>query len=394
MEQAGLAPDDRAWMMDVCAGVLRWRGRIDMALDAVALQKKPSGYMRKILSIAAYQLMMQEKVPAALVVSETVDEVKRKEGDAPARFANAVLRKIADHAKSWREMPFDPKAKMQDQAKWASLPEWFWKKLVRDHGLEWAKEYALKTLERPELWVRAQQPEKFVEEWGTAVAPGAVPASFRMIERPKGPVNEWKGFEKGKFFVQDISSQWVVDQVTAQLKNRPGFSSLRVLDYCAAPGGKTIGMAWNGVAVESTDSSSERFALLQESVKRLANSVRLIHTSEQEQIPISQYDLVWVDAPCTGSGLIGKHPDLRWGKTEDQLSELVQIQSKLWKKIWDRLKPGAWMVYSVCSVLADEGPGHFKSIQNNNGQVLGEWLLCPQQSPFGEGFWATLIQKN
>lgn len=248
---ARLPLKDRAWLLDVSAGTLRWKGRLDQALDSAALKKKPSGWLRKMLLVGAYQLIAQDRVSPAAVVSETVSEVRKKEGEAPARFANAVLRKVSAGSAQWRALPWNPKASVHDQAAWASLPEWFWRKLADEHGPAWAKAFAEVSLGRPKLWIRAADQDE-------PVCPSL-----------SGNVSAMSGFAEGGFFVQDVSSQFLVRTISDQVKSALGGPTVRALDLCSAPGGKALGLAWNGFSVLATDSDDARLELVRENVRRL-----------------------------------------------------------------------------------------------------------------------------
>ncbi|MBU6376608.1 MAG: hypothetical protein KGQ59_11470, partial [Bdellovibrionales bacterium] len=126
--------ESRSWVHEVTAGALRFKGRLDWIIDQLSMKKKPSGGIRKSLLIAAYQLVNQPQVPQAWIVSETVEAVKKKEGDAASKFVNAILRKIADHIESWSGLDWPEVAEEAEQAQWASLPEWMWRRVLRDHG--------------------------------------------------------------------------------------------------------------------------------------------------------------------------------------------------------------------------------------------------------------------
>jgi len=392
-----------AWLQDVCSGTLRWKGRLDAIIDAAALRKKPSGWLRKCLLIAAYQLVVQDRVHPGAVVSETVSEIKSREGEAPARFANACLRKIASHAKEWRAQSF-PEQEYSEHS-WASLPEWLWKKLKYQHGLEWAKAYAQASLERPFLWIRVQDAQ-WKPDQNVSITPGlktgwihAGPllGSWRVEEG--GAVDQLPGFSDGKFIVQDISSQLLIAEATCAIRKcraegtlalQSESYQLQALELCAAPGGKSVGMAWNGVQVFSTDRLKHRVPLLQQTISRVAPQIQFIPWDQLEALGAKEW--VWLDAPCSGTGIIRRHPDVRWLRGEKELYGLQKTQEELFRKAWDHVLPSGFLVYSVCSVLKEEGPGLIERIGVQN-QVLRSWLLCPQDPPYGDGFWAVLLQK-
>lgn len=399
--ETDLDVEDRAWLQEVCSGTLRWKGRLDSLIDSVALRKKPTGWLRKMLLIAAYQLVVQDRVQPAAVVYETVAEVRDKEGEAPARFANAVLRRVSEHSREYRVMELDPASSLEEAAAWGSLPAWLWRRVVRQHGIEWGVRYAKSCLERPVLWVRSRDARL---DW--AAEPGPVPGSFRVTQ--PGMIAEKPGFHEGHFFVQDISSQFLVEAISGEVRRSRseggGSGALLALDLCAAPGGKTAGLAWNGFLVTSTDRAEmgqRRFSLLKQTVERVAKGMaRVISREEAAMLPLQ--DLVWVDAPCTGTGIIRRHPDVRWLRREGELNDLRSVQEALVIEAWSKVRPGGFLAYSVCSVLSEEGPDllemAFKRIFEGKGVRMDElltrsWFLTPMDSPYGDGFWAALVRK-
>lgn len=388
----------RAWLLDICSNALRWKGRIDFIIDSLALKKRPTGWLRKALLMACTQILVQDRVAPPVVVSETVDWIKFREGLAPAQFANALLRKVCEMAEEWKSLPFPKSSNEKDQASWASLPLWMWSRIVKSWGTEWAQAYALASLERPEIWLRAREGA----ELGEKVIAGPIPGSWKAVEG--GLITTHPGFSEGAFIVQDISSQRLIYEVTEYLKSKsvqPG----TVLDLCASPGGKSVGLAWSGYQVTATDKPGHRSALLQETVSRISSEgSSAFGKSLKTEFPIKiealssvlrqtePYDLIWVDAPCTGTGIMRRHPEIRWSKIEKDLESLSKIQSELVMQGWSRVKSGGYLMVSVCSVLKEEGHSLVRSALPD--QILEkEWLLAPQESDGGDGFWGGLIRK-
>ena len=383
-----VSSEARGWLQEVCSGTLRWKGRLDQALDATALKKKPSGWLRKVLMIAAYQLIVQERTHPGGVVSETVAEVRKKEGEAPAKFANAILRKISEHSKEWRDLALKPRPSKKEGALWASLPDWLWSRLVDQYGLENAKRYAQASLERPSLWIRSKSKEGRVAGDGSAeYQAGPILGSFKI--QKSGPILQMAGFNEGEFFVQDISSQTLVQAVSEEIQKSSGIE-ISALDLCAAPGGKSAGMAWNGLSVTATDRDEARALLLAQTVQRVAPQVKIIPRSEVAGL--APQKLVWVDAPCTGSGILRRHPDVRWLRREKDLVQLTALQLELVREGWDKVSPGGYLAYSVCSVLREEGLAVLQDA-GLEAQIVKQWALLPYEEPFGDGFWAALIQR-
>jgi 16S rRNA (cytosine967-C5)-methyltransferase len=149
-------------------------------------------------------------------------------------------------------------------------------------------------------------------------------------------------------------------------------------------------MAWNGVQVFATDRNEHRIPLLKQTIERAAPQIQLMNWDLVEQM--GQKDWIWLDAPCSGTGILRRHPDVRWLRQEKELIGLQQTQEELFKKAWSQVSPSGFLVYSVCSVLKGEGPGLLQRM-NVKGSVLKSWFLSPQDSPHGDGFWAALLQK-
>jgi 16S rRNA (cytosine967-C5)-methyltransferase len=335
--------------------------------------------------------------------------VRNMEGDAPAGFANACLRKIADHAAEFRNQAFQESFDEKAAAAWASMPVWLWNKVFYQQGVEWAREFAVAALDRPTLWIRSRDPQ-WNPTWAVA---GPIPNSWQVTEG--GQIMARDGFAEGDFLVQDISSQYLVAQVAEKVmagftatsggengggKNKPGDnkagemsekSKFTALDLCAAPGGKSVNLAWSGFQVTATDRTEARLPLLKSTVSRTAPEIQIM---EWKDLPSSeQKHLVWVDAPCSGTGIIRRHPDVRWLKEEKDLPALNKTQRELILQGWDKVLPGGYLVYSVCSVLKEEGPQAIAAVGLKDA-VVSEWLLSPQTAPHGDGFWAALLRKN
>jgi len=383
----------KAWVQDVCSGVLRWQGRLGYYIDSNASKNPPSGWLRNLLYIGVYQLIAQKNVSPASVVFETVELAKIKQGIGASRFVNKILRKISDQKTTpsvelQKEFPNNT----QIHAAYASLPKWYWNRIKADHGEVWAKDYARASLERPVLWARFRDlhwaGNKFL---GLEITSGPVPASWCLVSG--GRPQNYPGFSEGELLIQDISSQALVHEVVWNVKNifKKQANKIRVLDICGAPGGKSIGMSWSGINVFSSDLPGPRINLLKSNIKKLDYNVNVLETTQAWNMAGSA-DLIWVDAPCSSSGLIRRHPDIRWIKKESDLSEIGKIQSTLIKKAWKHLRPGGLMVYSVCSVFKEEGIQRL--IEHGlNDKIIKEYFYEPQKHPHGDGFWGAILQK-
>jgi 16S rRNA (cytosine967-C5)-methyltransferase len=394
------------WLQEVCSGVVRWRGRLDGVIDDLALTKKPTGNIRRYLWIGIYQLLVMS-APVGAVVDETVETVKKLEGLPQSRFVNALLRKVASHLEDYRSWP-EPSASLskegsqalEAEARWASVPVWWWKRLVRAYGREFAKAFCVAGLERPTLWVRECPGTTLKIEGG---ATGPIPGSFAISEGVR--VGSLPGIAEGKILVQDLSSQCLVAEVSKVLASRGTrvsplkasttsqgpLSGFQVLDLCAAPGGKSVGLSWNGAEVTATDASLMRLQRLRENTERLAPQIKVL--AREEISNTQKFDLIWVDAPCTGNGILRRHPDVRWSKTEADLEALLKIQGQLLREAADFVKPDGLLMYSVCSLLFEEGQEQAEHFcKQNKWKMIEKWTLGPHLQG-GDGFFGALLER-
>jgi 16S rRNA (cytosine967-C5)-methyltransferase len=286
---------DRGWLYEVSSGVLRYRGRIDFIIDTYALKKKPTGLLRRLLQIGVYQLLAQDVEPA-LAVSETVASVRSSEGEAPSQFANAILRKISETRTDWRAWKITEDSPFDEQVAWCSLPEWLFKKLRKERGSAWVFAFAEACLARPRIWYRTRTETILLEK------------GFRGDE-PEG-------------FVQDISNQKLIDQVVQLLKSRMS-ENPKILDLCAAPGGKSLALAYAGYAVDATDMSDERMQRVTENRSRLKLESKIaIRPYADVMNGSDKYDLIWIDVPCSSLGIIRRHPEIKWNRTFADIANL------------------------------------------------------------------------
>lgn len=337
----GIEPAQRAWMWECASGLLRNRTQLQWILSQLATKKKPTGWTARALSLGLYQTLKQDEAHVGRAVRETVDWVRSKEGEAPAKFANAILRKAALHRAAWNDMTIDSAEK-------ASVPDWMWKRWIGDWGFKKSESIARAMLTRPEVHV---------------------------VTAPHGRAQ----------MVQDISNQRLVESVWDSVQKHVSSRPVRMLDLCAAPGGKTIAMAWKGVRVTATDFRPERMEILKSGL------IGKFETDESlpECIPYERalaeprmWDLIWIDAPCSGSGILRRHPEIRWTRRESELTALVEIQRGLIEKSSQHVPPGGLVVYSVCSLFKEE----IDVAIPQNLEEIDRWEFFPDTEHAGVGF--------
>ncbi|HTL11681.1 MAG TPA: transcription antitermination factor NusB, partial [Bdellovibrionota bacterium] len=382
----------RGWLREVTSGTLRWIGRLELILSTYSKAKPVKGRRLAALSLGAYQILVTDAFPA-LVVSETVEWFKVNEGTEAGSFANAVLRRLTEDKDKWKTSGLHgPGA----EAAWASLPPWMWNRLVSERGREWAMAFAEASLERPPLWIRARR-----AEWTPqAGEPGLVEGAWRVPNA--GLIESRDGFAEAEFLVQDISNQTLVHDVAEQVLLHRGAGetgSPRALDVCAAPGGKSIGLAWSGFAVTALEKNERRRRRLQENADRLAPALGSVTVGDlslldQKIENTLGFDLVWLDPPCSGTGVLRRHPEIRWHRQESDLSALREIQRDLIPRAWKQVRNGGHLLYSVCSVLTEEGEGAYAWSTLPGAVEVKRWLFSPHLPPSGDGFWAVLLRRQ
>jgi 16S rRNA (cytosine967-C5)-methyltransferase len=358
---------ERAWIYELCSGVIRFRGRIDYIIDTYSLKKKPTGPLRRYLQTAVYQLLEQE-TPSALIVSETVQAIGDSEGEAPSKFANAILRKVADSRTDWKNWKITAETPHAEQLAWSSLPDWLFFGLRKTRGLEWTLAFAKACLERPKTWYRKLDSEE----------PMLLEGGYQGDE-PTG-------------YVQDISNQLLLQEVVKYLKTtgkEP--SEMKILDLCSAPGGKSLGLAAAGFNVVATDIDADRMQKVMENRSRLGFQKQIVIQpyKEIQKTPI-QYDFIWIDAPCSSTGIIRRHPEVKWNRSEKEIEKLYTTQNELVAWASKHLAENGAILYSTCSVMPKENdpqlPEGFSCLQ--------AWEWFPQVAPFGDAILAKLLKRS
>lgn len=352
---------ERAWLLDTCAGTLRWWGPLYEELEELVSTKMPKGFLQIVLMMTGYQVRVQERVNGPAAINETVELIKREESHPTSQFANAVLRKWLKKTSDEGLLPSTLTEDRITQSARASLPEWMWSRLHRHYGLEWAQRFAKISFERPQVWTRTHGEHSIV---------------------------------------QNISSQKIIEDVSkvleTELCEKQGMKKdqIRCLDLCSSPGGKAIGLAWNGFRVIATDRKKARFKRLQDAPVRLGLQDQIQVIPYAEAMELSELDAVWIDAPCSGSGTLRKHPEIRWIRLASAMNELSMIQKELLSSAWKMLRPGGILIYSVCSILPEEGEARVKLQSLPEASFLYSQSLFPQDPPYGDGFYACVLQKN
>lgn len=341
-----LEPSDRARAQRLATTTLRELGRADVVISQF-VEKTPPEVALNILRLAVVELCVEGEAPHG-VVDSAVNLMKRS-GQSPkmAGLANAVLRKVATEGpQMWPDMP--P----------STLPKWMRARVV--HLLD---EETVQAIEQAHL---AGAPlditlrdEATADHWAEQLGADVLPTGSLRISRSV-QVSELPGFSEGAWWVQDAAAAMAARMLDVK-------SGEAVLDMCAAPGGKTMQLVATGAQITALDISRERMGLVEENLQRLGMSAKLVVEDALNMADDVLYDAVLLDAPCSATGTIRRHPDLPYVKDGKHLDELFALQSDMIDAAVSVLKPGGRLVYCTCSLLFDEGERQAKAAMARHG---------------------------
>lgn len=331
---------DRAFVRMLVATVLRRRGQLDdLIAKALAKGEQPRPETLKwILYIGITQILFMDVANhAAVDTSVTLASEHGMEGKKG--FVNAVLRRMTGEGQKWVDA--------QDAAE-LNFPAWLYGQWVASYDVVRAKNIALASLEEAALDFSVKDLSRR-DEWSLKLATRKLPTD--SLRRPAGGnVTDLEGFSDGEWWVQDASSALPV-----RLFN--DLSGKTVLDLCAAPGGKTAQLAARGANVIALDRSASRMAQVNENMTRLGlmDKVQTIIEDGSVWKPKQKFTHILLDAPCTATGTIRRHPDLLVLKNEKDQAGLVSIQERLLKNAAEMLEVGGTLIYCTCSLQKAEG---------------------------------------
>jgi 16S rRNA (cytosine967-C5)-methyltransferase len=331
-----LSARDRAFALLLALTSLRRLGQIDDVLSRFLTRPLPARRhaVRNLLRLGAAQLLFLDTPPHAAVDS-TVSLAGEIAPAAFAAFANAVLRKVAGEGKAL--------VAGQDAAK-LNMPSWLWRALVEAHGEATAREIARAHLAEPPLDLTTKaEPAAWAERLGGALLPTG---TVRLAGR--APIEGLPGYGEGAWWVQDAAAA-----LPARLLGP--IAGKRVVEIGAAPGGKSAQLAAAGADLIALDRSPKRLAVLKENLARLRLAASLIEADATRWRPDTPVDAVLIDAPCSATGTVRRHPEAPYIRDLADAERLAETQDALIEAGAAWLKPGGVMVFATCSLLPLEG---------------------------------------
>ena len=389
---------------------MRWWGRA-LALRKCLARKAPPAQADALLC-TALALSWQDELapyPVHTLVNQTVEAARRhKDMRAQAPFVNACLRRFLREREA-----LIAQTNTDITALW-NHPTWWVKRLQTDHPQDWqtilqaAQSAAPMTLRVSPKHSTVQAYLQVLEAQG--IAAKAV-AEFGVQLLKAVPVHQLPGFSEGHVSVQDAAAQLAAPLLLNGLN--PSQQALRLLDACAAPGGKTGHLleCHPGAQVLALDVDPVRCERIQQNLDRLKVKAQIVAADAAQPADWwdgQSFDGILLDAPCTASGIGRRHPDVRWLRRESDVAQLAAIQAKLLKALWPLVKPGGRLLYCTCSVFKAEGESQIQTFvqHNTDAQILpSPGHLTPSSATsetslrdnvMGEhdGFYYALLEKR
>ncbi len=360
-----LSDANRRLAHELAAGVLRHQTALDARLRPLAARgwTAVAEPLRTVLRLGAYQVTKLDRVPPHAAVSTSVELARDTGGARAAGFVNAILRRLVRERPTKPEPPAAPAKTrgahanaQQASALQASAlaerhshPEWLVRRWLKRFGPAHTERLLQWNNARPRLVVQpARENQDQLAQALAAAGMQAEPAPFGAgLVVPRGRPDRLPRYAEGAFVVQDPAQSlvtWYADLPPGAL----------VYDACAAPGGKTIGLARSGLRVIAADASRDRVRRLRENLARAGSGRERALVADARHPPLRSVDAVLLDAPCLGTGTFARHPDARLRVTTEALEELAERQRELLDAVAKVVRPGGLLVYATCSLEPEE----------------------------------------
>jgi len=397
---------DKGLLQELCYGVLRHLPELEY--DVREFIKKPlTGKQRVghfLMLVGIYQIKYT-RIPDHAAFNETVSACKPLKCDHLKGVINGVLRNFQrqqaaqDNQASSNKLP---------DAVAFNHPSWFIQKLQSAYPQQW-QAVLNANMQRPPMWLRVNQLHHSVDEYLVLLTNEKI--EHLLVDKISGAirlteaidVNKLPGFQLGWVSVQDGAAQ----QAALLLACQPGDN---VLDCCAAPGGKTCHILEYSPQIKSMtaiDIEASRLVRVEENLQRLnlqANVVAADAATPEKWWDGKLFDRILLDAPCSGTGVIRRHPDIKWLRKSQDISALTELQQDILKNIWSLLKPGGTLLYATCSILPEENSEQVQRFINENPDAehiaitdqvndIG-WQILPNDNSMDGFYYAKLIKKS
>ncbi|MBD8068348.1 16S rRNA (cytosine(967)-C(5))-methyltransferase RsmB [Bacillus sp. PS06] len=368
-----LSNKDVGLLTEIVYGTIQRRDTLDYYLSPfINNKKKVEIWVIVLLRLSLYQMVYLDRIPERAVLFEAVEIAKKRGHKGIASMVNGVLRTIQRNGLPSTDEIKDPVEKLSIES---SHPLWLVKRWVSFFGYEEAKKMCEVNLLPPVQSARVNITKITVDGAIERLAAEGIEASYgelspNSIKINKGNIAHSSLFKEGFITIQDESSMLVATALGVDKEDR-------VLDSCAAPGGKTTHIAellHNTGSVTSLDLHDHKVKLIDEQVKRLGlNNVTtkaLDSRTVSEHFEKESFDKILVDAPCSGFGVIRRKPDIKYSKTENDIHQLKKVQQSILSAVAPLLKKGGTLVYSTCTIDEEENEQVINEFLNNHTEYI------------------------
>ncbi|QOL26404.1 16S rRNA (cytosine(967)-C(5))-methyltransferase RsmB [Thalassotalea sp. LPB0316] len=399
LAQAQAADKDSALLQEICYGVVRYLPELEYSVRDL-VDKPLKGKQRVahfLLLVGIYQLKYM-RIPDHAALNETVSAAKPLKQFHLKGMINAVLRNFLRQNESSLE-------NLPEPVKY-NHPSWFINKLKAAYPEKW-QTILQANQAKPPMWLRVNEQHHSVTDYSKLLTQEGIEHTVEQTLAPtillKSAVDVSKlpGFEQGHVSVQDGAAQ----QAGWLLEAKAGDS---VLDCCSAPGGKTCHVLelTPDCLMTAIDIEDKRLARVQENLTRLNLNAKLVSAdaTTSDWWNGERFDRILLDAPCSATGVIRRHPDIKWLRKADDIDALAKVQQEILQNIWQMLKPGGTLLYATCSVLPEENKAQIAHFLANtpeaslvpitdNPDDIG-WQILPDEQAMDGFYYAKLIKNN
>ena len=405
---AKIEPKDKGLLQELCYGVLRHLPELEN--DVREFIKKPlTGKQRVghfLMLVGVYQIKYT-RIPDHAAFNETVSACKPLKCDHLKGLINGVLRNFQRQQAANKKDETAVNDNLPDAITF-NHPSWFIKKIQLAYPDTW-QAVLNANMQRPPMWLRVNQLHHSVNEYLALLANEEM--EHLLVDEKSGAirltnaidVNKLPGFQQGWVSIQDGAAQQAARLLDCQPEDN-------VLDCCAAPGGKTCHILEYSPTIKSMtaiDIEATRLERVTENLQRLnlqANVVAADAATPEKWWDGQLFDRILLDAPCSGTGVIRRHPDIKWLRKNQDIAVLTELQQDILKNIWSLLKPGGTLLYATCSVLPEENSQQVQYFVENNADAelivitddasdIG-WQILPNDDSMDGFYYAKLVKKH
>ncbi len=394
-------PADKALLQEICFGVMRYLPQLEFVCQQLMSKPlvKQLRPLQFLIYVGVYQLKFL-RIPDHAAVGETVEAARQLKGQSMTKLINGVLRSVQRQPElfSFSDAPL---------AVQTNHPSWIVQALQQAYPDQWLDIISANQQKAP-LWLRVNLSKIRVEAFCAALQAEEIEFSQPVSDMPQAillpkaqDVTQLPGYDDGWFAVQDLAAQYAALFLAPTAQER-------VLDACCAPGGKTGHLLEVAPQIHLTalDRDPHRLERVRENLQRLGHHA---HIKAADAAELGQwwdgqlFDKILLDVPCSATGVIRRHPDIRWLRKKADIAALASLQQQILMQAWQTLKPGGVLLYATCSVLPDENSQQIDwflqtqpdavALPLGHGFAESRWQLLPGQQQ-ADGFFYAKLQKK